>query len=248
MQRRSFLQTVGASAPTLALVGTASGASTSEKFTPIDLGGYFNASSMDFGPRNSAKEWDLPHSQDGLIRTLGGLQQIQGVPFQLGPADTGKKSWVALSTLSRAWTKPAVEIPIGKAAGFLCLAQFCDFDPAEMDPAGPETIQKLGQLLAEAILVYEDGSERAFPVRRRFEVSSPIAAWGQECLNAMQSNTWRAAKLDDPLTRGTDWGNLQPTALYKNLGGAAIWIWAIENPVPERTVKARGGSTAPLES
>ena len=77
MQRRSFLQTVGASAPTLALVGTASGAAVSEKFTPIDLGEYFNASSIDFGPRDRMKVRNLPHTQDGLIRTLGGPQQIQ---------------------------------------------------------------------------------------------------------------------------------------------------------------------------
>jgi hypothetical protein len=238
MQRRSFLQTVGASAPTLAVVGTASGAAGAEKFTPLDLGKYFNASSVDFGPRDRARVRNLPHTQDGLIRTLGGSQQIRGIPFHLGPAQTAEKSWVALSTLSRAWTRPVIEIPIGKAAGFLCLAQFCDFDPAEVDPEGPETIQKLGQYLAEATLVYEDGSERSFPVRRRFEVNSPIAAWGQECFNAMQSNTWRPAKLDDPLARGTDWGNLQYTALYKSLGGAAIWIWAIENPLPDRPLKA----------
>jgi len=236
MKRRSFLQSVGAGAPTLKLMGTA--AAGPEKFAPIDLARHFNASPKDFGPRDRMRVRNSPQFQDGLIHPPAGEQALHGIPFHLAPAGTEQKAWVAVSTRSQAWSAQSVEIPIGRTARFLCLAQFCDFDPIEIDPPDINVAEKVGEHLADAVLVYEDGSEQKFPVRRRFEVSSPIAAWGKECFNAMQSNTWRAAKLDDPLARGTDWGNLQQTALPKPAGGAAIWIWALENPDPDRRLKA----------
>lgn len=64
--RWKFLQTVGASVPTLALMledpSTAGGPgaepaweAASKKFTPLDLRHYFNATAADFGPRERVK-------------------------------------------------------------------------------------------------------------------------------------------------------------------------------------------------
>jgi hypothetical protein len=239
MKRRSFLQAAGAAAPTLELVGNAAGAAAEpEKFTPINLDRHFNASARDFGPRPAARGLNAPSIQDSLIHTLAGEQQMQGIPFRLGPADADQRSWVVLSTRPHPWSSRAVEIPIGRTAGFLCLAQFCDWDPAQFDPEDADVIEKLGERLADAALVYEDGSERSFPVRRRFEVNPPGAPWGLECFNARQSNSWQAAKLQDPLARGTDWGNLQQTALPQPLSRTVFWIWALDNPAPDRRVRA----------
>ena len=239
MKRRSFLRAVGAGAPTVQLVGAAAGAATEpEKFSPIGLERQFNASSRDFGPRPAARNLNPPAIQDNLIHSLGGEQQIRGIPFRLGPADVDRRSWVVLSTRTQPWTSPAVEIPIGRTAGYLCLAQFCDWDPAEFNPEDADVIDKIGEPLAEAVLVFEDGSTRSFPVRRRFEVNPPAAAWGRECFNAMQSNSWRAVKLDDPLARGIDWGNLQYAVLPQPLSRTVLWIWALENPHPAAKVKA----------
>ena len=163
---------------------------------------------------------------------------MQGTPFLWGPADIDKRSWVVLSTRPHSWSGRAVEIPIGRTAGFLCLAQFCDWDPATFDPEDADVIENLGQPLADAILVYEDGTERSFPVRRRFEVNPPGAPWGRECFHARQSNTWRAASLDEPLDRGAQWGSLQCAVLPQTLSRTALWIWALDNPTPDRRVKA----------
>jgi hypothetical protein len=204
-------------------------AAPAEKFTPVELDRYFNASPKEFGPRDPMQ---------GLIQPLAGEQEIRGIPFRLGAPGVERRSWIALSTRAHAWTTRSVEIPIGRKAAFLCLAQFCDWDPAELHSDDVDTIEKIGQRLADAVLVYDDGSAKSFPVRRRFEVRPPHAAWGHECFNAMQSNTWRTVSLRDPLERGTDWGELQNGVLYKSLSRAALWIWALENPVPDRAVKA----------
>jgi hypothetical protein len=153
MKRRSFLQAAGAGVPAVEYVGAAV---EPEKFSPIELDRQFNASSREFGPRPAARNLNPPAIQDSLIHSLGGEQQIRGIPFRLGPADVAQKSWIVLSTRTQPWTAPAVEIPIGRTAGFVCLAQFCDWDAAEFDPEDVDAIERIGETLAEAVLVYED--------------------------------------------------------------------------------------------
>jgi hypothetical protein len=242
MQRRSFLQSVGAAVPTCQLAGvtTASAAAPApERFTPIALEPHFNACARDFGPRPAARNLNAAAAvEDNLIHTIGGEQRIQSIPFRLGPADIARKSWVALSTKTQPWSARSIEIPIGRTAGFLCLAQFCDWDPAELESQDVDTMERIGETLATATLIYADGSTRPFPVRRRYEVSPPAAPWGRECFNSIQSNSWRPVKLDDPLAKGTDWGNLQYTELPKPLSRTVLWIWPLENPSPQAVIKS----------
>lgn len=232
MRRRSFLQAAGAIAPVVELVG----AEAAGKFTTVPLGPAFNAASRDFGPRPWAR--NEPGVTDNLIRTLGGLQRLRGVPFELGPGGVDRKTWIVLSTQERPGTARKAEVAIGRTARFLCLAQFCDWEKEEFDPEDADAIEGVGELLAEAVLEYEDGTTQAFPVRRRYEVGPPAAAWGRECFNAIQSNSWRAVKIDDALAHGTDWGMQQQEVMYHSLSRTAMWIWALENPKPEKAVKA----------
>ncbi|MFB3825317.1 MAG: CehA/McbA family metallohydrolase [Bryobacteraceae bacterium] len=233
MKRRSFLQGIGAGAPALELVATAAAPAGPEKFTPVPLDKYFNASAREFGPRAAARSLNPPAGDD-LIHAPAGEQQFQGVPFRLGPADVDRKSWVVLSTRSHPWASRSVEVPIGRTAGFLCLAQFCDWDPAESESEDADTIEKIGDRLADAVLLYEDGEERAAPVRRRFEVNPPANMFGRDCFNALASASWRAVS---PLGQGAGWGRLQ-TAVQLTGGRAVLWIWALENPAPGRRIRS----------
>jgi hypothetical protein len=110
--KREFLRTVGVSVPTLAVIAQPSGTAfrtsmpsrndaVSEKFTPIDLSPYFNASPREFGPRERAKEIGGECARDGLIRVPTGRKALQGVPFWLGPEGLDGKSWIGLSTASK---------------------------------------------------------------------------------------------------------------------------------------------------
>jgi hypothetical protein len=209
------------------------------KFTPIDLGPYFNTSSAGFGPRERARQMGgLDGPQGDLVRTPGGKQELQGIPFLLGPEDVQQKSWITLSKAKQPWAVAKVEIPIGRTVVCLCVAQFCDWDPNDTNPADVEAIEKVGQLLAEATLVYQDGSEVSSPIRRRFEVNPPSGPWGHECFNALPSSMWEAMKLTDALPNAMGWGNLQTIARGRGPGLGQLWIWALENPHPDRAVKA----------
>jgi hypothetical protein len=98
--RRTFLKAVTlVPTVTLAVNGatpslTSSVANTesfSEKFTPIDLAPYFNASPINFGPRDRAKELGGDSAHDGLIRTPAGVKNLRGIPFVLGSESIEEK-------------------------------------------------------------------------------------------------------------------------------------------------------------
>lgn len=252
--RRAFLQDVGAGVPTLTLLAT--GASPAEstrtewstrtglaKFTPIDLSPYFSASAADFGQRERARGLKGDPGRDGLIRPPAGNQTLRGIPFLLGPEGVQRKAWVALSTGAMGGLRSSVDIPLQLRAAFLCLAAFCDSDENENPKPGEDAMERVGQLLAEAKLLYADGQEYILPIRRRFEVDS--YAWGHRCFAAIPHLGEYAVKFTQPLRKGTQWGQLQ-MGIESDFGyvfpedpaPATVWICALANPSPERTIKA----------
>jgi hypothetical protein len=80
-----------------------------------------------WGGGKQAKELWAEAAKDGLIRTPDGAQRFRGIPFILGAGgEPARKSWIALARSARPWTSAHVQIPVGRTARFLCLAQFCD--------------------------------------------------------------------------------------------------------------------------
>lgn len=253
-KRRSFLQTA-VGVPTLSLlpVGAAAAATTAvadpagvpTKFVPVELSRYFNASPIDFGPHSRARAF----SKDGLIPTPSGIQSLRGVPFSMAKEEgSHNKRWLALSKQSKAWTTASVEMPLQQKATYICLVNFCDWIPTPVHdgisqsyfPQGAETddeIKRLGQLLAEVVLVYEDGEERALSIRRRFEVNTPSTPWNDDAFAAIRhyETSYEPVKPDQHVRSprygqnrlATDWPR-SPT----------LWVCALENPEPDRELKA----------
>jgi hypothetical protein len=243
--RRYFLRTVGASVPTLTLMVGGVGVQGSHeakpgqeydknKFTPLDLTRHFNCSSREFGPRSQAKGGES--GRGGLIRTPGGDRHFWGIPFRLGSESLHDKRWLVLSTRASQASTKSVQIPLQQRASFLCVAAFCDWDKNENAPPDAEAIDLVGQRLAEVILVYEGGSEKSLPVRRRFEVSAPWVYWGHLCYSAVASRQEGPTGLTDPLANAEDWGRLQMAVTSNSELGP--WICALPNPDPERQLTA----------
>ena len=243
--RRTFLQTVGTGVPTLSLMlrdgaalpGAPGNEPPSGKFTPLDLSALFNTSAKEFGPRDRAKGMGGDSARDGLIRLLAGNQALRGIPFRLGPEGVDKKSWIAVSS-RQGLGSASVSIPVGKRARFICLAQFCDWDENETPPPVEDAMEKVGQRLADAVLVYDNGEEKTLPIRRRFEVNSPTIFWGHLSFASLPHRHDVPSKLTDSLSDGMDWGELQTSVWDMSYGGGPIlWVCAMENPQPERTLK-----------
>ncbi|TMB53814.1 MAG: hypothetical protein E6J47_08995 [Chloroflexi bacterium] len=239
--RRNFLETVGAGVPTLRLMLEGANPAAQpqgrgfsrEKFVPIDLAGHFNSSPADFGPQERAQWLGGDSARDSLLRTPAGEHDFYGLPFRLGPDGTETKRWLA-------WTASRVEIRLQERAGFLCLAGFCDWDKNERPEPGDDVAEQVGQLLAEATLVYEDGSSRSLAIRRRFEVGAPSYPWGHLSFASRPHRRDAPRRLTDPLTSGTDWGELQTAVADNAYGGGplgTLWVSALRNPEPEKTVR-----------
>jgi hypothetical protein len=225
--RRNFLEAMSA-APSLAFLAAGAGqvqAAAAKKFTPVDLSSHFDHS------RPALVKFFGESSRDDLARIPTGSQQLRGIPFLLGPGGDAK-SWLVMR-------EQTVEVPLpGQKAGYVCLAQFCDPFEAEMLKDGEEEVDVVGARLADAVLVYADGSEEVSPIRRRFEVNPPSFSWGQLCFAALPHRHDLPSRLKDPLAQGTDWGELQTTVVENAYGNPTVWIWAMPNPHPERELKA----------
>jgi hypothetical protein len=231
--RRGFLQGMAAS-PSLALLGAAAGqaqAGTADKFTPIDLGSFFNTSPRAFGS-NFSKQ--LRQDLSGIP---SGHSTLHGVPFLLGEGGE-KKSWLVVR-------EQVVEIPLTeRKAGYICLAQFCDWFESDMCPNNPgceerdEDVDPVGARLADAVLVYSDTGETTFPIRRRFEVSAPSIMWGQLCFGAVAHRADAARGLTDPLAHANDWGDLQTGVTERAYDNGTLWICALQNPHPDRALRS----------
>jgi hypothetical protein len=250
--RRTFLQ-AARGLPTLSIVlnetaRLAAGQTVpaaedmSRKFTPIDLSTFFTASSAAFGMRERAKEIGGRSALDGLIRMPAGRTRLQGIPFWLGPEAVEAESWIALSTQPHSWATSHVEIPLRRGAHFICLASFCDWDPNETLPGGDvlDHCERVGQGLGNLVLIYDDGSEHSWPIRRRFEVNSPTYRWGHAAFAAMPHGQAQPVKLTDRLMNAKNWGVLQQRVREGRPVGpvATLWIAALQNPAPNRPLRA----------
>ncbi len=254
--RRKFLQTVGAGVPTLSLFAesaTSPGGGqppktsqlASTKFTPIDISGAFNCSPKEYGPQEQAKGMSGLTGKDGLIRTPAGRQAFQGIPFLLGPDGLASKRWLALSNRPRQCFRRTIDIPVRKKATFLCVAAFCDWDPNESVPSSdPDVVmERVGQRLAEAVLVFADGKEKVLPVRRRFEVAPPNALPHAPFV-AISHIKDTPVSFADPLRDSEEWGNIQQAVIGQEYPRGTdhrmlpvVWVSALANPEPARLIE-----------
>ena len=239
LTKREFLGRLGAAAPSLRLLAASGGmnmaaAATSgtspAKCTPIDCAPFFTASHADLK--------SLMKRPAELTAELAGSQTFRGLPFLLGSEDAAQKRYVVLSTRKTASSTARVELPVAGFAQFVCLAAFCDWDDNETPPPGTDAIERVGQPLAEMVMLFDDGSEHRHSIRRRFEVNSASVFWGHLCFRAVPHRQDAASQLNDRLENARDWGDLQIGVWDSNYAGEIVWLSAIPNPSPDRKLKA----------
>jgi len=203
----------------------------SPHFTPVPLEGAFNL-----------QRADLP----GELRTprrfanLYGAQTIRGMPFSFGPADHANV--VLLDD-------EAVSIGFDGATATYVLFVHTAEDAAEgagrawaRDDADGD---RLGGLVSEYVLAYEDGSSKSASILRRFAIQQARCSWGSApfaCVPAADGQVMLTT--DEALELG-----LQPTKQLAPTRAASVagvdstdpgllWIYALMNPKPEVPLRA----------
>ena len=94
---------------------------------------------------------------------------------------------------------------------------------------------QLGEHAADYIILYEDGTQVRIPIRRRFQIGTFQRRWGENCFEAVAHNKPRPQRVaHEQLAK--DWGNLLTRVLAGDGGPWVNWLWAWQNPHPEKTI------------
>jgi hypothetical protein len=205
----------------------------SAKFRTISLARLFNAPPR-LSPRASRKHrgWS-PSIKDVAARLPAGARSFWGIPFRLRPADTSRPGMIVLAR-----SVQDVEVPLQGEATHVCVLHFCNVTEDE----GQQTAG--GEVVAQYTVRYGDGAEHRTPIRRRFEIHSPVVAWGMQAFASVPI-MMPTAPPDDPTKIG--WGWLQTGVTYSD--GSVGWVYAIENPRPDAPLSAlvlRGTTDDPV--
>lgn len=124
-------------------------------------------------------------------------------------------------------------------ARWLVFLHTSDARPQQAGPGGIFSPTRgrgqLGEKAAEYVLCYADGSEARAVVRRRHQLGAFQRGWGENCFEAVAHRKGHPAQADHT-RRANEWGWLQPRVTQRDQGDWVNWLWAWENPHPEKPV------------
>jgi hypothetical protein len=94
---------------------------------------------------------------------------------------------------------------------------------------------RLGEPVADYIIVYADGTMERAAVRRRHQIGMFQRQWGENCFESVAHHKSRPTRAHHEQT-AADWGWSQ-TRVNQGDGGQWVdWLWAWENPHPEKKI------------
>lgn len=160
----------------------------------------------------------------------------RGIPFQIDRP-------VVLTNEAVTETVP------GLKAEWLVFQHTADISPLQRDEHGlirPMPGQgRLGEHIADYVIVYADGTEARQAIRRRHHIGMFRQQWGEESFQAV---THRKPHPVAPIHEqpsmlcddGGDigWGGSQTRVSVSGLNAWTNWLWAWKNPSPEKAIAA----------
>ncbi|MCC6860364.1 MAG: CehA/McbA family metallohydrolase [Bryobacterales bacterium] len=233
MSRRDFLE---ASAAAQAAAATAWGQAAppfhdgpaSPRFSPVPLEGTVSLEDLAKARLSSDLIQAIPRAPRGSC-------VYWGIPFQVSRP-------VLLED------RPVSEKTPGLRAEWLVFLHTSDVKPPERDERGfirPMRGEgRLGEHVADYVIVYADGSEAREVIRRRHQIGMFRAIWGENCFQAVAQHKPHALR---PLheqpsmmvdARGTGWGRAETRAVSADRSPWNNWLWAWKNPHPEKEIAA----------
>ena len=103
-------------------------------------------------------------------------------------------------------------------------------------------IGKLGERAADYVFVYADGTEERVAIRRRHEIGSVAAHWGENCTSCVSAKKPRTLDEKTAVAGGEpnkgSWGQGQTRNSVDDRGRWINFLWAYENPHPRKAVVA----------
>jgi hypothetical protein len=190
-------------------------------FTPLPL--------PDNAALNALEQANLSqHLRDNARSAPAGDCVCWGIPFHIGRAALAHDAplelkwpevaapWlVCMHTTDLAW-------PERNAQGFF---------PASRG-AG-----RLHERVADYVFLYADGTEERVPIRRRHQIGMAARGWGENCFEAVAHRKPFPLRTTSEQPRdGAVWGWAQTRAAQPDSAPWTNWLWAWQNPHPEKAV------------
>ncbi|NOY97510.1 MAG: CehA/McbA family metallohydrolase [Chlorobi bacterium] len=100
-----------------------------------------------------------------------------------------------------------------------------------------EGIGYLNEHIANYVIIYADGDELSLPIKERFHIGMFRQAWGENCIESVAHHKPRPVRPHhDQITK--NWGLSQTRVDAVDRGNWVNWLWAWENPHPDKKIKA----------
>jgi len=94
---------------------------------------------------------------------------------------------------------------------------------------------QLNEHAADYVLRYADGTEARAEIRRRHQINTFQRGWGENCFQAVAQRKPQPQRAHHEQLRPA-WGNSQTRVNVADSAPWTNWLWAWENPHPEKTV------------
>ncbi len=176
---------------------------------------------------------DLPHSPGLSAEMAEAVQHAPfgdcvawGIPFAVGKVVVVHDAPVS------------IPLPPTQARWFVFM-HTSDVRPLEHNASGfISPMRGAGQLnehAADYVLLYDDGTEARAEIRRRHHIGAFRRGWGENCFQAVAHH--KPHPLRAPHEQlGEGWGWKQTRVNTADEGVWVNWLWAWENPQPEKSV------------
>jgi len=194
----------------------------SPHFTPLVLKG--NASLPDLAGLNLSERMASAREQAPRGRGVS-----WGIPFEIGEVIALQDQPVSVS-MSPTTTR------------WLVFLHVSDDRPPETNPHGFISPMRgrgrLAEHAADYVIQYADGSEVRTAIRHRHQIGTFERRWGENCFEAVAQHKvfpLRANHEQRP-PDWAGWGGSQTRVTSADVGAWVNWLWAWENPCPEKAI------------
>ncbi|MFN8592546.1 MAG: CehA/McbA family metallohydrolase [Thermomicrobiales bacterium] len=216
----------------------------SPHFTPVPLTAAFNADRATLGDGFRPHDGPIP---DWSVRRAFGEQTFHGIPFLLGERVTANVVLLEPGA-------PPVHIPVaGVTATWIVFLHAVEDrladDPPGFAPLGSVLAggrndgNELGRSVSAYTLVYEDGSEHATPILRRFAIQQRHISWGASPFAAVPAQgpaAYTTSSEDFTLDRVAADSRGRTETRHDSLryvDSENLWLYALPNPRPDQPIR-----------
>jgi hypothetical protein len=164
---------------------------------------------LEHAPGKSCVSWGIPFQIDKVV-----LVEEKGPPFSI-TLDPLKTEWLVFMHTS-------------------------DIRPMEIDTRKLSISSlrgkgRLGEHAANYIIVYDDGTKEKVEIKRRHQVGMFQREWGDNSIQAVTHSKPFPYRAHHEQT-ASDWGGSQTRVKPGDNGKWIDWLWAWENPFPEKRI------------